>query len=339
MLSTADETLERLAERPRILVVGLGGAGCETMADMEAAGLPESIDVLSINTDGMHLKGLKVKHRMLVGEMQLHGRGGGADIARVKSALEGEEERFKELFRKYHLVFVIAGLGGGTGSAMLPFCVSLCREVGALCVPVAILPFEVELESNSLRRDNARATLKALITLGGILLVLSNEKLRRFDSEPLRSVFRMRSTYLRELVLSVVDMVDHPSEINVDLGHVRRLIEEAGLSTLMVAEGHYSDPEALVRQAIEESFLDFEIVSPGPVLLHMEGGSNLSLRTHHNILEAFRAGLHHPREFTFGTRIRDERSEVVRVTAIMGQIGATAVNRLLSQRIGSGAPN
>ena len=332
MWTAQDEAIERLAERPRILVIGLGGAGGDIIADLESSDLPGSIDLLAVNTDSVHLKGLKVRNRMLVGEAELHGRGGGGDRARVRMAMEGEEEKLKGLLRKYHLVFVIAGMGGGTGSALLPYVTGICRSVDALCVPVAILPFEVELQTNTLRRENSRGALQELIALGGMLLVLSNEKLRRFESEPFREVLRMRSTYLKELVQSVVDMVDHPSEINVDLGHVRRLIEEAGISTLMVAEGHYSDPEALVHQAIEESFLDFEIVSPGPVLLHMEGGSNLSLRTHHSILEAFRAGLHEPREFTFGTRIRGERSEVVRVTAIMGQIGAATVNRLLGAR-------
>lgn len=328
-MEDSNESIERLVQRPKVLLVGLGGAGCDTVADMEAAGLPETVDGLAINTDAMHLKGLAAKSKMLVGETNFHGRGSGGDRDAVLSALDKEKERYKAMFRQYHLVFFVAGLGGGTGSAMLPMLVNLCRQVDSLSIPIAILPFQVETDANENRRNNARRTLEEMVSLGGIFLVVSNEKLRRFESLPVRSVFRMRSAYLRQLVLSVVDMIDHPSEINVDLALVRRQIEEAGLSTLMVAEGHVSDPEALVKQALNESFLDFEISTPGPVLLHMEGGSNLSLRTHQKVLEAFRAGLKHPREFTFGTRITGEHSDVVRVTAIMGRIGAAAVDRLL----------
>ena len=328
-MATTEEALRRWVERPRALLVGLGGAGTETVSDIEGPGLPEAIEALAINTDGHHLYSQNVSQKLLLGEMELHGRGSGGDRAAVANLLAKEKDRLVSVFRPYHLVFLFAGLGGGTGSALLPFCTAACREAGALPIPVAMLPFEVELESNPTRRENAQATLREMIAAGGFFVVLSNEKLRRFESQPIKSVFQMRSTYLRQLTLSLMDMIEHPSEINVDLALVRHLIEEAGLSTLMVAQGHMGDPEALLHQAVQESFLDFEINEPGPVLLHVEGGSNLSLRTHHRILETFRAGLKHPRHFVFGTRIMNNPSDGVRVTVIVGKLKAATVTRLV----------
>jgi cell division protein FtsZ len=328
-MADSEEAIERWAEKPRVLLVGLGGAGCDSISDIEAAGLPPSVETLAINTDGRHLQSLKTKEKLLIGELHMHGRGSGGDRGAVQRAAMEQTDHLKRLFRPYHMIFFIAGLGGGTGSALLPICVSICQEVESLAIPVAILPFEVELESNPKRRENAREALREMDSSGGFFLVLSNEKLRRFDSQPIRSVFQMRSTYLRQLVLSVVDMVEHPSEINVDLALVSRHLQEAGLSTLMIAYGHMDDPEALVRQALNESFLDFELTAPGPVLIHVEGGSNLSLRTHQKILEAFRKALHNPREFVFGTRILEEHSTNVRVTVMVGRLKANAIHRLL----------
>jgi cell division protein FtsZ len=329
-MADSEEAIERWAEKPRILLVGLGGAGCESVSDIESPGLPSSIETLVVNTDGRHLQGLKTKEKLLIGELLMHGHGSGGDRVAVQRAIVEQKDHLKRLFRPYHLVFFIAGLGGGTGSALLPYCASLCREVDSLAIPVAILPFEVELESNPKRRENAREALREMVSSGGFFLVLSNEKLRRFDSQPIRSVFQMRSTYLRQLVLSVVDMVEHPSEINVDLALVRRHLHDSGLSTLMIADGHMDDPEALVQQALNEGFLDFELTSPGPVLIHVEGGSNLSLRTHQKILEAFRKALHNPREFVFGTRIREEHSTNVRVTVMVGRLKADTIHRLMN---------
>lgn len=328
-METTEESLREWVDRPRALLVGLGGAGSDTVSDIERPGLPEAVDAIAVNTDGHHLQGLKVGKKLLLGEMQLHGRGSGGDRAAVTNLVIPEKDRLAALFRPYHVVFLIAGLGGGTGSALLPYCTAVCREVGALPIPVAMLPFEVELESNPTMRANARDALREMIASGGFFLVLSNEKLRRFDSQPLKNVFQMRSTYLRQITLSLMDMVEHPSEINVDLALVRNVIEEAGLSTVMVAQGHLGDPAGLLHQAVEESFLDFELSEPGPVLMHLEGGSNLSLRTHHRILETFRTGLRNPRHFVFGTRIMNDPSDSVRVTIIVGKLKATTVHRLV----------
>lgn len=328
-VSLEEDAWRDLVHQPQTLLVGLGGAGSEALEDLQRLGLPDGVETLAINTDGRHLQSIEVHERILVGRNALRGRGSGGDRHAVSQVIPEIREELLAHMRPYQVVFFLAGLGGGTGSALLPACRALCRELGALPVPVAFLPFRVELDTNPVRRQNSLEAMSELETDEGLILVLDNEKLRRFETLPLKHVLRLRNTYLHKLTVSLVDMVTNPSEINVDLALLRRHLEHAGISTLLAAEGHVSDPEKLVQQALTEGFLDFSVETPGPALVHIEGGSNMTLRTLHRVLDSVRAGLHEPTELTLGTRIREEASDSVRLTAIVGGLGARTVQRAL----------
>ncbi len=321
--------LDGYVPSPRALVVGLGGAGSEALRDLEELGLPSTVETLAVNTDGRHLQSLPIRERILLGQRELGGRGSGGDRSMVSRLAADARDEFSGRFRRHDLTFLLAGLGGGTGSALLPYCMDLSRQAGSLPIPVAFLPFRVEMETNPVRRENTLSALGEIERQPGLILVLANEKLRRFENQPLKRILEIRNTYVHKLVLSLVDILESPSEINLDLALLRRHVAGAGISTLLVAEGHASEPDRLLEQALREGFLDFEIRSPGPTLLHVEGGSNLTLRSLNRLLEVFRAGFHEPREFAFGARIREERLESVRVTAIVGGIGPRSVEEAL----------
>src|SRR5271170_5073555 len=170
-----------LAGRPTVAVVGLGGAGSEAVSDLLALGIP-GVRAFAVNTDASHLLRTGVEERILLGHRELRGRGSGGDRdAVLRGAREGKEELLRRL-RPFEIVFLLAGLGGGTGSALLPFLSRELRQTHTLPIPVAFLPFQVELDTNSNRRENVDATVADLEGMGGFLLALSNEKLRRFDS-------------------------------------------------------------------------------------------------------------------------------------------------------------
>jgi cell division protein FtsZ len=319
----------RYAAKPRVQVIGLGGAGSEALIDLIQMGLPAGIDTLAVNTDGRHLESLPLKEKILLGEGTLRGRGSGGDRQIVRHLGEDSRHEFLERVRPYDVNFLLAGLGGGTGSALLPLLMDTTRRVGSLAIPVAFLPFRVELESNPSRRDNTLSTLRELERQPGLLVLLANERLRRYENQPLKRVLTLRNAYVHMLTLSVVDMVENPSEINLDLGHLHRHVRGAGLSTLLVSEGDVADPDRLFQQAVREGLLELDLRRPGPTLLHVEGGCNLTLAGLHRILAAFRRGLRDPPEFAFGARIHREPRNHVRVTAIVGGLGRSEVERSL----------
>ena len=300
-----------------LAVVGLGGAGAEAAHDLVGLGVP-GVRALAINTDARHLLGVQVEERILLGQRTLRGRGSGGDRRAVLDAAEESREELARRLRRFEIVFLLAGLGGGTGSALLPYMTRLVRETDTLAVPVAFLPFRVELETNAERRGNVLETLSELEDLGGLLLLLANEKLRRFEALPLHRVFQVRNTYLHHLVASLVDMVENPSQLNVDLASLKSHLRDSGTSTLLHGEYHVSEPEKAVHQALHESLLDFRLTQAPAALIHVDGGSNLSLKMLSRILETFRQHLGEPRRLIFGTRMHPEPREVVRMTAVVG---------------------
>ncbi len=322
------EAWAAMAADPSVAVVGLGGAGSEAVQDLVGLGIP-GVRAVAINTDVKHLLRMGVEERILLGQRELRGRGSGGDRSVVlRAAEEGKEEILRRLGR-FELVFLLAGLGGGTGSALLPFFARALRETEALAVPVVFLPFKVELEANSLRRENVEATVADLEEMGGLLLVLANEKLRRFESLPIHRVFQVRNAYLHSLVASLVDMIENPSQLNVDLASLKNHLREAGLSTLLSGEHHISEPERLVHQALSDTLLDFHLSEHPSALVHLDGGANLTLRTLDRVLHTMRQRLGEPERLVFGTRVRPEARDVVRLTAVVGGLKPRTVRDAL----------
>ncbi len=317
-----------LAVAPSIGVVGLGGAGSEAVQDLIALGIP-GVRAIAVNTDAAHLLRTGVEERILLGHRELRGRGSGGDRALVlRAAEEGQEELLRRL-RPLEIVFLLAGLGGGTGSALLPFLSRALRKTETLAVPVVFLPFQVEIDNNQTRRDNVEATVSELEQMGGLLVALANEKLRRFESLPINRVFQVRNAYLHSLVSSLVDMVENPSQLNVDLASLKNHLRDAGLSTLLVGEYHVSEPEKLVQQALTDSLLDFHLSERPSALVHLDGGSNLTLRTLDRVLRTISLKLNQPDRIVFGTRVRPEPREVVHLTAVIGGLKPRSVREAL----------
>jgi cell division protein FtsZ len=316
-----------------VAIVGLGGAGGEAVRDLLALGLPD-VPGVAVNTDAPHLLKLPVHERILVGQRQFRGYGSGGDrLGALAGAEEAREELLRRL-RRYQIVFLFAGLGGGTGSALLPFLVEELRDTPTLAIPVAFLPFHVELDSNPERRSNTLDALRELEEVGGLLLALSNEKLRRFEALSMAHVLHLRNTYLHRLVGGLVDMIEHPSQMNVDLASLKWHLKDSGVSTLLLSEEHVSEPERLVHQALNDSLLDFELSESPSALVHVDGGSNLTLRTVDRVWRAMRRRLGEPRRMLVGTRTHPEPREVVRLTAVVGGLKPRSVRDALGPTAG-----
>ena len=317
-----------LALAPSIGVVGLGGAGSEAVQDLIALGIP-GVRAIAVNTDAAHLLRTGVEERILLGHRELRGRGSGGDRALVlRAAEEGREELLRRL-RPLEIVFLLAGIGGGTGSALLPYLSRALRSTQTLAVPVVFLPFQVEIDNNQTRRENVEATVAELEEMGGLLVALANEKLRRFETLPIHRVFHVRNAYLHSLVSSLVDMVENPSQLNVDLASLKNHLRDSGLSTLLVGEYHVSEPERLVQQAITDSLLDYHLSERPTSLVHLDGGSNMTLRTLDRVLRTMSLRLNHPDRLVFGTRVHPEPREVVHLTAVIGGLRTKSVREAL----------
>jgi cell division protein FtsZ len=320
-----------LASVPSIAVVGLGGAGSEAVQDLASLGIP-GVRSIAVNTDAAHLSRIRVEERILLGHRELRGRGSGGDRSAVLRAIEDSRDEVLRRLAPFEMVFLLAGLGGGTGSALLPYLSRQLRATSTLPVPVIFLPFRVELEANPGRRENVEETVEELERMGGLLLALANEKLRRFETLPIHRVFQVRNAYLHSLVAALVDMIENPSQLNVDLASLKNHLRDSGLSTLTIGEQHISEPERLVHEALSGTMLDYRLSDRTSALVHLDGGANLTLQTLDRVLEAVRTDLHGPERIVFGTRLGPEPRDAVRLTAIVGGLRPRTVREAIGAR-------
>ncbi|MGB6501731.1 MAG: hypothetical protein WBG19_10135 [Thermoplasmata archaeon] len=326
--STLPDSWTPLARGPAIAVVGLGGAGSEAVQDLRSLGIP-GVRSIAVNTDEAHLSKIRVDERILLGQRELRGRGSGGDRAAVLRAIEECRDEVLQRLAPYEMVFLLAGLGGGTGSALLPYLSRRLRGTPTLPVPVVFLPFRVELEANPGRRQNVEETVGELERMGGLLLALANEKLRRFETLPIHRVFQVRNAYVHSLVGSLVDMVENPSQLNVDLASLKSHLRDSGLSTLTIGEQHIAEPERLVHEALSGTLLDYHLSDRTSALIHVDGGANLTLRTLDRVLEAVKSDLRDPERLVFGTRLGPEPRDVVRLTAVVGGLRPRTVREAI----------
>ncbi|MEM0128764.1 MAG: hypothetical protein QXG65_01160 [Thermoplasmata archaeon] len=322
------EPWESLGHPASFAVLGLGGAGSDALRDLRALGIP-SLRAIAVNTDAAHLEHTPVDRRVLIGRRQFRGRGSGGDRTAVTRALEESREELLRAVGDSEVVFLLGALGGGTGSALLPFLARELRDRGAFPIPIGFLPFEIEIATNPVRRHAVAEALRDLEGLGGLTLLLSNEKLRRFGALPVHRALSVRNVFLHDLIASLVDMVENPSQLNVDLATVRRHLDGAGPATLIRGEVHVAEAEALLPQAIRDSLLDFELGPRTRALLHVEGGSNLTLEAFDRLLRSARRHLADPEELVLGTRIVPEDRELVRLTGMVSGIRIGSIRRLL----------
>ncbi len=329
MLDSSPDAWAALHADPSFAIVGLGGAGGDAVRDLLGLGLP-GVRSFAINTDARHLDGMDIPQRILIGARELKGRGSGGNRLAARRAVEDNAPEILRRVSEFEIVFLLAGLGGGTGSALLPYLAQELRKTGAMPVPVAFLPFHHELASPG-RRENVEESLEELEAMGGFLLALSNEKLLRFRGLPFPRVLHLRNAYVHGLVSCLVDMVEYPSQMNVDVASIKTHLGAAGLSTLVWGERHHSEPERLVEQAMRETLLDYELTDRPSALIHMDGGSNMTLDTFERLLESFRRRLGNPRDIVVGTRTHEEPREVVRLTAVIGGLKPQSIREALGR--------
>ncbi|MCB9681872.1 MAG: cell division protein FtsZ [Alphaproteobacteria bacterium] len=270
----------------RIAVVGVGGGGCNVVEAMVREGLG-GVDLVCVNTDAQALHASRAPHRFQLGRDLTRGLGAGADPRVGQEAAVADKERLAELVRQHDMVFVVAGMGGGTGTGAAPVVAEVCREVGALTVGVATLPFRFE---GKRRARVAADGVDALRRQVDTLVTIPNDRLLGMvDSHtPLAQAFRHVDDVVVRGVGGVASLVRGAGRVNVDFADVRTIMSERGTALLGVGEGsgHHRAMEA-VQAAIGSPLLqDVPLTGARHILLNLTGPDDLTL---HEVSDA--AGL------------------------------------------------
>jgi cell division protein FtsZ len=268
-----------------IKVIGVGGGGGNAVNRMIASNL-RGIEFVAANTDLQALSKCKAQTKLQLGEQITRGLGAGADpeIGR-KAALE-DTERILEMMDGADMIFLTAGMGGGTGTGALPILASLAAEIGALTVAVVTKPFAFEGRRRLQIAENGIEELRGSVDT---LITIPNERLLNFVERgtPLAEAFRIADDVLRQAVQGISDLITIPGEVNVDFADVRAIMSGMGMALMGtgIAKGENRALESAQRAISSPLLEETSIEGAKGVLINISGGRDLTL---HEVAEAAR---------------------------------------------------
>jgi len=307
---------------PKILVVGCGGAGNNTVSRLARMGLTGAKTV-AVNTDNQHLNTAQADEKILIGQKLTRGMGAGGDPEVGRKAAELAAAELESMLRGADLVFVIAGLGGGTGTGSAPVVARLAKERGAIVVAMVTTPFHLERA----RIFVAEEGLEALSGYADTSIVMDNNRLLECAPHlPFQHAFFVVDQIIAEIVQGICETLTSPSLINLDFADVCTIMGSGGASFMFVGEGKMkSSPEKIVRTALKNPLLDVDYRGAGACLLHMTGGPDMTMKEAAAIAGALTQELDPKANVIWGARIRPDFTGKVRLMAIITGVKSAQV--------------
>jgi cell division protein FtsZ len=307
-----DTNLDQLAT---IKVIGVGGGGNNAVNRMIEHGV-KGVDFIAVNTDAQALNLSKAEIKMQIGGKLTRGLGAGANPEVGKKAAEESKEQLEEALRGADMVFVTAGMGGGTGTGAAPVIAQIARDLGALTVGVVTRPFTFEGKKRSNQAAGGIASMKEAVDT---LIVIPNDRLLEIvdKSTPMLEAFREADNVLRQGVQGISDLIAVPGLINLDFADVKTIMANKG-SALMgigVAAGENRAAEA-AKKAISSPLLETSIDGAQGVLMNITGGTNLSLYEVQEAADIVASASDQEVNMIFGSVINENLKDEIIVTVI-----------------------
>ena len=299
----------------RIKVVGVGGGGSNAVSRMFRERVP-SVEYMIVNTDAQALVSCDVPLKMRIGDELTAGKGvGGNPDLGMKSAEESREELY-DAIRDADMIFVAAGMGGGTGTGAAPVIAEIAKETGALTVGVVTRPFSFE---GKRRADSAEIGIKRLREHVDTLLVIPNERLHIICEEEItaQNAFMMADDVLRMGVQSIAELITVPGEINLDFADVQSIMRNSGPAWMSIGWG-IGDHRArsAAQSAITNPLLDVSIEGARGVLFNVTGGSDLKLSELHEAAEVIQRVVDSDCNIIFGMATDLKMENEIKLTII-----------------------
>ena len=316
---------------PPIKVVGVGGGGCNAVNRMIAEQIP-GVQFVAVNTDAQALQHSSAEVKIRVGDKLTKGLGVGGDPARGQRAAEESRDELLEAVRGCEMVFVTAGMGGGTGTGAAPMVAEVAKEAGALTIGVVTKPFSFE---GAKRREQAEEGIQRLQDKVDTLIVIPNDRLLEICDEKssIEDAFRTADDVLLQGIRGISEIITLPGEINLDFADVRKIMSEAGPALMAIGRGSgVNRAEDAARMAISSPLLEVSIDGAKGVLYNITGGKNLGLHEINAAAQIIADVVSPDAEIIFGTAVDPHMGDEVQITLIAtGFARPVAVNPIPQQ--------
>ena len=310
----------------RIKVVGVGGGGCNAVNRMIDEGL-QGVEFVAVNTDAQALMLSKASVRVRVGEKLTRGLGSGGDPETGRKATEESAEELYSVLKGSDMVFITAGMGGGTGTGGASIVAQIAKEVGSLTIGVVTRPFTFE---GSRRIQSAEAGITKLKEQADTLIVIPNDRLLQIVDKRanLQQAFRLADDVLRQGVQGISELITVPGLINLDFADVRTIMSEGGAALMAVGVGKGEDAARVAaEQAISSQLLDITIDGARGILFNVTGGPDLTLFEVNQAAAIIKETAHPDVNLIFGAVIDPNMKDDVRITVIATGFERTGMPR------------
>lgn len=300
-----------------IKVVGLGGAGGNAINSMLRTQKIQGVEFIAVNTDSQALGSSEAPNKIQIGEKITRGLGSGGDPEVGRKAAEESVDLLRERLEGADMIFVTAGMGGGTGTGGGPILAEISKSLGALTIGVMTKPFDFE---GGRRMENAAKGIEDLHDKVDALIVVPNQKLLEIveRNTPILEAFRLADSILGRAVQGISDLIVIPGLVNVDFADVRAIMTNAGSALMGIGEGSGSDDKAVTaaRAAITSPLLEVSPAGASGILINIVGGPDLTM---HEVDEAARLVSQEAdpgANIIFGASVDEEMKDQMRITVI-----------------------
>ena len=298
----------------RILVIGVGGAGNNAVTRLIEMGIAGA-QCIAINTDAFHLNASRAHEKILIGKKLTRGLGVGGNPRLGKAAIEESREGVEDLLTDVDIVFITAGLGGGTGTGAAPVIAEIARRKGAITVGVVTTPFRIEKG----RVEYAAQALTEMRRQCDTVVVIDNNKLMQLVPQlPINEAFRVADQVLASMIQGIVEMISAPSLINLDFADFKTIVRRRGVAVVGVGESDAPNrAEEAVKNALKSPLLDVDYMGATGVLIHVTGDNQMTVEEANRVGEIITEMMDDNALVIWGARVNPELDGMLKVTLVM----------------------
>ncbi|NCN59248.1 cell division protein FtsZ [Candidatus Woesebacteria bacterium CG_4_10_14_0_2_um_filter_39_14] len=300
----------------KIKVIGIGGGGGNAISSMVENGVVSGVEFISVNTDAQVLLNSKAPTKLQIGEKLTKGLGVGGNPEMGTQAAEESTEKLKDLFIDTDMVFVTAGMGGGTGTGAAPVIAKLAKDAGALTVAIVTKPFHFE---GTRRQVVAEEGIEKLSDVADTLIVIPNQRLMDVIDRKmtLLEAFKVVDGVLGQAVRGIAEIITTPGLVNVDFADVKTIMANAGTALLGIGTGVGENrAQMAARAAISSPLLDISIEGARGVLFNIAGGSDLTMFEVDEAAKIIASAADTDANIIFGAVVKEDLIDQVRITVI-----------------------
>jgi len=299
----------------QIKVVGVGGGGQNAVNRMIEEGI-QGVEFISVNTDAQALMLATAPQRLRIGEKITKGLGSGGNPEIGQRAADESKEEIREMLSGADMVFVTAGMGGGTGSGASPIVAQAAREMGALTIGVVTRPFTFE---GTQRRRAAEQAIETLSANVDTLITIPNDRLLQIADKKMgiKEAFRMADDVLRQGIQGISELITVPGLINLDFADVKTIMQDGGAALMAIGRGSGENrAREAAERAIHSALLDVSIEGARSIIFNIKGGEEMSLFEVNEAAEVIRASAHPECNIIFGAVIDPDMKDEMQLTVI-----------------------